>query len=359
MVSKNKKKPIKIKYVRGAGLGDLFKLITDDTDKINVKIREWEKLKNEFVSSVVSDIKKSLAIKDDDDGTYGSNISEEELRRIVDGFNSRIVKRGDNFIQRSEGDEVCNNNQDDKLYDDFDHIFLSILTKINDNINEQEDNISKDFEKIINLLKKLPGIKTNLGAIVDKDISSFNARFYKIIDLLQNECGGFVRQMMCSTAVNIISAGSRDDSIQKLYDYLFTLPKDNICDKDLIKFIKDVIPIIEKNLAGVKEFKDYLTKLKTANEVLSEKSVGGKKSSRAGRKEIHGKQKKIYIKSNYKNKDKDIVAKTSDKPVIIAKKIILGKERCIYKIQGSKREHVKYKGSIITVTDYKKLMKAL
>lgn len=42
------------------------------------------------------------------------------------------------------------------------------------------------------------------------------------------------------------------------------------------------------------------------------------------------------------------------KPV---KKEILGKLRCIYKIHGSRKEHVKHKGRFIAVTVYKKLMK--
>jgi hypothetical protein len=39
------------------------------------------------------------------------------------------------------------------------------------------------------------------------------------------------------------------------------------------------------------------------------------------------------------------------------KKEILGKLRCIYKIHGSRKEHVKYKGMLITVSDYKNLMR--
>jgi hypothetical protein len=39
------------------------------------------------------------------------------------------------------------------------------------------------------------------------------------------------------------------------------------------------------------------------------------------------------------------------------KKEICGRMRCIYKIQGSRKEHIKYKGRFITVADYKKLMK--
>ena len=39
------------------------------------------------------------------------------------------------------------------------------------------------------------------------------------------------------------------------------------------------------------------------------------------------------------------------------KKEILGKIRCIYKVPGSRKEHVKHNGQLISVSDYKKLMK--
>jgi hypothetical protein len=41
----------------------------------------------------------------------------------------------------------------------------------------------------------------------------------------------------------------------------------------------------------------------------------------------------------------------------VVKKEINGKLRCIYTIAGSRKEHLKYKGRLITVADYKKLMK--
>jgi hypothetical protein len=39
------------------------------------------------------------------------------------------------------------------------------------------------------------------------------------------------------------------------------------------------------------------------------------------------------------------------------KKDVLGKERCIYKISGDRKEYVKYKGGLITLKDYKNIMK--
>jgi hypothetical protein len=45
------------------------------------------------------------------------------------------------------------------------------------------------------------------------------------------------------------------------------------------------------------------------------------------------------------------------KPSVSQSKEILGKQRRIYKVAGSRKEHIKYKGQLIPVSDYKKLMK--
>jgi hypothetical protein len=45
------------------------------------------------------------------------------------------------------------------------------------------------------------------------------------------------------------------------------------------------------------------------------------------------------------------------KPSVIQSKEILGKIRRIYKVAGSRKEHIKYKGELISVSDYKKLVK--
>ena len=40
-----------------------------------------------------------------------------------------------------------------------------------------------------------------------------------------------------------------------------------------------------------------------------------------------------------------------------SKKDILGKSRCIYKIKGDRKEYVKHKGKLITVKEYKSIIK--
>ena len=44
-----------------------------------------------------------------------------------------------------------------------------------------------------------------------------------------------------------------------------------------------------------------------------------------------------------------------NKPKIYKNKIILGKERVIYKIPGSRKDYIKYKGKFIAVKDFIKL----
>jgi hypothetical protein len=72
----------------------------------------------------------------------------------------------------------------------------------------------------------------------------------------------------------------------------------------------------------------------------------------------------ILINSNKKGNIEIVLSRKQDggnnknKPSIIVRKEILGKERCIYKKTGDRKEYVKYKGNLITVKDYKKIIKA-
>ena len=65
---------------------------------------------------------------------------------------------------------------------------------------------------------------------------------------------------------------------------------------------------------------------------------------------------KIIINENFKEYNSKNIFGGGRKASV--KKEVCGKLRCIYKIPGSRKEHLKYKGQLITVADYKKLMKA-
>ena len=75
---------------------------------------------------------------------------------------------------------------------------------------------------------------------------------------------------------------------------------------------------------------------------------------------------KIIIKLKTENKELDIITELpttlstsggNAKVKKMAKKEILGRERCIYKKAGDRKEYLKHKGELITVKDYKKQMK--
>jgi hypothetical protein len=59
-----------------------------------------------------------------------------------------------------------------------------------------------------------------------------------------------------------------------------------------------------------------------------------------------------------KNQQKTDGGNNKNNSSIIVKKEILGKERCIYKKVGDRKEYVKHKGNLITVKDYKRIIKA-
>ena len=65
--------------------------------------------------------------------------------------------------------------------------------------------------------------------------------------------------------------------------------------------------------------------------------------------------KDYEIYGGKKNKSKD--SNKKNKPNMYKKKIILGKERCIYKIPGSRKDYVKYKGKFIIVKNFIELNK--
>jgi hypothetical protein len=99
--------------------------------------------------------------------------------------------------------------------------------------------------------------------------------------------------------------------------------------------------MLKDDLTEIKKNKE-LPKLLNSNLKMLEKMLEneGKKSSSSG-------GRKAKAKTNAKNAVKP-------SPV---KKVVCGKLRCIYKIHGSRKEHLKYKGQLITVAEYKKIMK--
>jgi len=114
--------------------------------------------------------------------------------------------------------------------------------------------------------------------------------------------------------------------------------------KEEKKYIIDQITEINRtrNEKAYKKFLERTAAATAASAATAQKNSSGVKGMLATF--FSGTRNK---KGGYKNK----------KPSVPQSKEILGKQRRIYKVAGSRKEHIKYKGQLIPVSDYKKLMK--
>jgi hypothetical protein len=144
--------------------------------------------------------------------------------------------------------------------------------------------------------------------------------------------------------------------------HIFTFPSTRENQKDILdtlqielKKIKDGLTEIRNIYSADTDFEDEYTK-----EDIVKQLEGAKL------KELQEQYLKEQEDNNTKSKqtiffDRALPPKasTGGSPKIkkANKKDVLGKERCIYKISGDRKEYVKYKGNLITLKDYKNIMK--
>ena len=377
---------------------------TDDYTKIKdnkeqkTEYEKWKTFINTFYiykcdnekCEVKMYVDKLKEVTDDDE-----ILTEEEARNMASGLMRRIEiigrkrimvpkcddeKAVDCQTQQVEQQELTLEQKEDKVIVDFDEIFKSILFKVNIFFGKKKSTkeCSQPFRNMISLLKALPNIDNNLGALVKEDIKGLEGRYNTIVGLLKEQCSGMGMSFICGTAASALG-----NDISALYKKLKksseNLTTTTIDKTTLLGFISDIVPVMITNLTGITEFKEEIRLLtdikedKVIKQHISKSPKGGKKSSGTVRKEILGKLMKIYKipndKKEYVRHKGHLItikqfkgeAKEANhaKPVAKhTKKLILGKERCIYKVQGSKKEHIKYKGALIPVADYKKLMGA-
>jgi len=233
------------------------------------------------------------------------------------------------------------------------------------------DNGTKGYLTSDNFLTLFTGIHTRtLESILEKNKSNNLLSLDEILKLLKNK----TLNVKMFEFNKILS----DEAYKELDDLYVDKKDDKIYDKDLLEKI-------DKILDNRFYYNLYL-KIHTAYAVHNASSGNGTL------KTITDLYKKItlkelnYLRNRYTNYeegdfeylislDKKIIEKiqfildletdlkigpgsSGGRKVLSVKKEICGKLRCIYKIPGSRKEHIKYKRRLITVTEYKKLMKA-
>lgn len=377
----------------------------------DIKIREDLQNKNKEFTNFYNYILNPDKCKDNETclPPTDEDIDEraKKLTTIITEYYGEITeptisnRKSNLLLTRSKGFIITRNNPNVKLIKekkieiikDFTPILIEILIIVSDALHSNRKDIGEHLKSLIGIISLLPRIKTTpkrLGSI-DKlidaggDNDDLKKIYIVILSLIETDCNGFPFDSLCAAGAK---AGEATSLYTKLKDQV-KINNKNIDEDVLIEFIEDVIPIMKKNLDKITEVETHLIRLETINSKLEELNTlenssgtkaaakGGKKSSRATHKEILGKQMKIYTKPNDKKeyvKHKGYLISIREYKEHMkhmkhgatggtatggptTKKVILGKERCIYKVQGSKQDHIKYKGSLITVSDYKNLMK--
>ena len=158
------------------------------------------------------------------------------------------------------------------------------------------------------------GTQTNFGNLLRDTLK-----------LITNDCDNYITKLFNNDTVLFISGFrcSNKESISTYYNNANKLP-DNVKTTDDINIYRKtaLLNLLTNNSMG--NFKSRIKNNDISKELLNISQGGNRKTTTV---------KKIN------------------------KKTILGKERCIYAIQGDRKEYLRYKGDLIPVKDYKKLMK--
>lgn len=395
MVLKRLKVPKRSKRIRGGQTDE------ENEQRVDIKFLNFlTKISNDISSLINNDEKIKIDQKLKECGDNECYMTAEEAQNISKNLSARIINnekydivptkgcirrtnamKVSSDINNSAKQEQSEPTTEGRIIEQFKVIFNNILTTVNSSYKKdkkERESLSKDFQTFLYGLSFLPKIGESLEKLAADN--ELNEKYLNIIVLLNTRCKGFIFEKACKMAADGAEATELYDKIKKRDKWV----KENITEDVLIDFIREIIPLLIYNLSKYNETIPFIKDLKNIQEILiaecdnqPQSSTGGKKSSRATHKEILGKQMKIYTKPNDKKeyvKHKGYLISIREYKEHMkhmkhgatggtatggptTKKVILGKKRCIYKVQGSKQDHIKYKGSLITVSDYKNLMK--
>jgi len=267
----------------------------------------------------------------------------EDLKKT---FVERLEKHNKEMTVNNEIDNEKYNQDKDILKKNISSIFKLIesLTKLKNDNSEKLNNVDY-LNKIsylnnpyynnfvielscFNKINKKNEILIFLNSILSISYDNFFSPLFM-----------YINQIISESSINIekVIIYEKDPCINKLINFLIYLNKYDISS------IEYSYSIYQNN--GLDNI-DFL--INTLEDILSNK-----------------RDKIIAITINLKNKIKNEVVQDvssvqpgGKKTKSVNRKEILGKERCIYKKTGDRKEYVKYKGNLITVKDYKMIMKA-
>ena len=292
---------------------------------------------------------------------------KNSLNYIKDRFEKCRVADG---VYRDEGEvdaENAENDEETKKY---------ALFKIIDLI---KDTYKHDLQNQEQAMDKLKNITNNCNSIIEKRFglppdylfskNVLKQPYYELnninFETPENTFKDFFEQngLLNDTYIKddddkaIIFKLSSDTTEKKLYIRLSRMHLNNFSTQEPQSSEPVKIFKIDRHSGQNREVFRYLL-ITNQSFKIEEEGLGGRTTAVAKFHDIN----KISInkqlqqtggigKKTIKNKSKPL------KNTILQKKEILGKDMRIYKINGSKKEYVKYKGNLISISDYKKIIK--
>lgn len=250
------------------------------------------------------------------------------------------------------------------------------ITKLFDLIDKAYNNNNNNLinvDSTFNVEDSKKYEQTDFGKSLKSLLKSITSSCDKYIDKLFGNLKGTISDnMLHSSAYGCNGAyiyGNGVSEIKKLYKYL--KEKDKEFKNINISYLPDFKTELKQNLLSYlsqisndNEKKDFITQIDIPEGDDTTRPINilvPRPSWVIEAAQYNNEQKNLF-----QDIDRDELNKYGNKWTSggnskitkISKKEILGKERCIYKISGDKKQYLKHKGGLITITEYKKIMAA-
>jgi hypothetical protein len=267
--------------------------------------------------------------------------------------------RGEAFLEQNKGNlniertqEQLDVNNKRRRENNIESKLVSLYISINETFSDKEPK-----EPLINK-------KGTEDDYVNNKQTKFGEKLKELLYIISGYCTNYINKLFGNYNLNIYTSavGCKPSSnIYKLYDYLkndkFTwLGITNMTEEDRKKekkILKEQLKIHLLNICQNEEDKAIIrnTSIREGdyiNPTYDDPFLQHNLEAKEAEKEYERLNGPTKFGGGQRGKTK--IKKTT-------KKEILGKERCIYKKSGDRKEYLKYKGGLITVSEYKKLMK--